>query len=86
MTAQDSKPTPRPSRDRAAWLMHPVSAAGRLKIDAFQYEELRAEAIALKGERDALQVDAGHRKDLNARTTGDVIDGVLPEAFVKKDA
>lgn len=37
----------RPSTDRAAWLLHPVSSTGRETIAASQYEELRAEAVAL---------------------------------------
>ncbi len=43
-----ASPPPRPSPDRAAWLLHGVSSATRLKIDTFQYEELRGEALALK--------------------------------------
>jgi hypothetical protein len=37
-----------PSRGRIAWLINPVSSAGRLKIDVAQYEELRAYAIRLR--------------------------------------
>ncbi len=48
MSAQDGEPTPRPSRSRAAWLLSPVASLGRLTVDAAQYEELRAEALALK--------------------------------------
>ncbi|HEY2512766.1 MAG TPA: hypothetical protein VGI39_17990 [Polyangiaceae bacterium] len=47
MTAQDGKPTPRPAPERALWLLSPASTTGRFKIDASQYEELRAEARAL---------------------------------------
>lgn len=43
-------PVERPSPERAAWLLSLVSSIGRLKIDAFQYEELRAEAVALRAE------------------------------------
>lgn len=39
---------PRPLPDRAAWLLHPVSSTGRETIAASQYEELRAEAVALR--------------------------------------
>jgi hypothetical protein len=55
MSAQDGKPTPRPDAERAAWLLHPVSAIGRLTIGSDQYEELRAEALALREDRDALR-------------------------------
>jgi hypothetical protein len=54
MSAEDGLPTPRPSRERAAWLVHPVSSVGRLTIASSQYEELRAEALALKGEKDSV--------------------------------
>jgi hypothetical protein len=45
-------PSP-PNADREAWLLHPVSSAGRLKIDAGQYEELRELAVRLRNELDA---------------------------------
>lgn len=41
----------RPSQERANWLVHGVSSAGRLNIQASQYEELRAEAIGLRQEK-----------------------------------
>ena len=40
----------RPSRERAAWLLNPVSSIGRETIQVSQYEELRAEAVALRKE------------------------------------
>jgi hypothetical protein len=45
-----TEPPPRPSPDRAAWLLHDASSAGRLGIDTSQYEELRGEAVALRDE------------------------------------
>lgn len=50
MSATDGKPTPRPDRARANWLLHPCSSAGRLTISSDQYEELRAECLALREE------------------------------------
>ena len=49
-------PGPRPSAERAAWLLSLVSSLGRLSIDAFQYEELRAEAVALRADLAACAV------------------------------
>ena len=37
----------RPTPERAAWLLGPESIAGRRVITRGQYEELRAEAVAL---------------------------------------
>ena len=38
----------RPLPDRAAWLLHGASSAGRVRIDVEQYDELRAEACAMR--------------------------------------
>lgn len=54
---------PRPSPDRAAWLLTPSSSACRLKIDTFQYEELRSEARALRDQLRKLS-RMGRLKDL----------------------
>ncbi len=50
VTAQDGKTTPRPSANRAAWLLSDGSAMGRLTVSAEQYEQLRAEALGMRAE------------------------------------
>jgi hypothetical protein len=41
---------PRPSPQRAVWLLHSTSSIGRSAISRVQYDELRAEAMALRAE------------------------------------
>lgn len=55
MSAVDGKPTARPSRERAMWLLSPVSSLGRNSIQSEQYEELRSEACALRNELRAMK-------------------------------
>ena len=65
----------RPSPDRAAWLLHPVSSAGRQTIAASQYEELRREAMALReDERRKAIAPTGRKRCDNCREFGTMVD------------
>jgi hypothetical protein len=55
MSATDGKPTPRPSRERAMWLLSSVSSVGRQRISSEQYEELRSEARAQRKQLRAMK-------------------------------
>lgn len=61
---QLTREAPRPSPDRAAWLLHPVSATGRQTIAASQYEELRAEAVALRARVAELEEERARMADV----------------------
>lgn len=52
----------RPSPDRAAWLLHPVSATGRETIAASQYDELRGEAVALRNSVTEMEADVAKER------------------------
>lgn len=55
----------RPSPDRAAWLLHPVSSTGRQTIAASQYDELRGEAVALRARVAELEAELSAERVLS---------------------